>query len=218
MSDDTELLGGSAVTESALSPVDKLDFNELKQWCSMFGVKAEPTWKKVDYVTAIKRHIEEQNEARVVKEEEAKNAPAPGYARVRFNKDATPGASNRAVFMGVNGRIMQAPRGIIVDIPLPFLEVMDNSMTTHTQNTNPNAPIQDQKFEEISAQSYPYSVLATTPGKFDNPNDQRLQNYKQRYFMAEKYKHWPTAGELKSAMDRGVFDQPEFKNFVLPAV
>lgn len=209
---DENILGATDADTDSTNPVDQLDFNQLKQWTKMFGVETQPTWKKSDYVTAIKQHLAEATQAKILKAEEAKNAAPPGYARVIFNKDATPGASNRAVFMGVNGRIMQAPRGILVEVPIPHLESLDNSITVHTQNSNPNAAdARGETFEEIRSQSYPYIVKSITPGPFVNPNDQRAQNYKQRHYMATKYKHWPLAGELKSAMDRGMFDTPEFE-------
>lgn len=212
-----EILGVQEDVNEFTSPLDQFDFNELKALAKMQGIKAEATWKKIDFVTALKAGFEEVIKAKVVKAEEAKNAPPAGYARVLFNKDSTPGASNRSVFLGLNGRIMQAPRGILCDIPIPYLDIIDNSKNVHTQNTNPNAAdARSEKFEEIETTSYSYSLRGITPGPFVNPNDQRANHYKQRHYAAHKYGHWPTGAEFKSMMDRGIFDTAEFKGYVIP--
>lgn len=184
-----------------------LSIEKLREYCSVFAIPANKSWKKEDYIQALNDRLKSVELVAEAKRDADANAPAPGHSRVVVHKDPSPNASNRSIFVGVNGRIFQIPRGIEVDIPNPLLEVIKNSTTTHTANTNTGAKnMAEERFETITSVAYPYSVIATTPGEYYNPNDQRVTQYKMRLKFLDKFGKWPTAAELNSAITRGAID------------
>ena len=52
-------------------------------------------------------------------------------------------------------------------------------------------------YKDETRMSYPFQVLATTPGEFVNSHDARAQAYKAKYKFFKEFGAWPTEGELK---------------------
>lgn len=171
--------------------IASVDFNDLKKFAKILNIKASRDWGKEDYIAAILA-VQRANNIQVVVDE---NAPAPGYSRIMLHRDPTPKAKNNPIHLGVNGRLMQVPRGIQVDIPTEMVEVLENARTKAlTEVDGPNGrPV----FVETESISYPYQLIATTPGKSHNRYDNRAEAFKIKQKCREAIKKWPTDGELK---------------------
>ncbi len=87
--------------------------------------------------------------------------------------------------------LYQIPRGINVDVPKEFIGVLKDAVVKETREVEPG------KYVEEDQPSYPFQVLAITPGKWKNPNDNRAAAFKIRKEFFNTHGVWPTAGELR---------------------
>ena len=165
-----------------------LDIGSLRKVAKALGVSASRDWDKTAYVKAIIAHQNKSIASFVI---DGDLAPAPGYARVLIHRDPTPGHKNSPIHVGLNGRLFQVPRGPELDIPYPYVGVLRDAVTVTTEDVSGEGDFVDQR-----RTSYPFQVLAMTPGEFVNYNDQRAVNYQHRVEFHEKMGHWPTHGEL----------------------
>lgn len=201
---ENDVLGGE-VTDN---PILAADIGELRKFCSMFGIPASKSWKKEDYVKALTERMKQVELINAANEKVLANQPAKGHTRIVVHKDPSPTASNRSIFISVNGRMFQIPRGLEVDVPNPIVEVLANSTTTTTVQTNSGAKnMAEEKYEVVTATAYPYSIIARSEGDFENPNDQRKITYALREKFVNKYGKWPTAAELSSAITSGAISR-----------
>lgn len=196
----TELEQSDAQEErSQIDAVANLDIGMLRRAAKQLGITAQRDWTKEDFVTAIKQK-QESNLASIVFD--GSTAPKPGHARIIIHRDPTPGHKNTPIHVGVNGRLLQVPRGLEVDVPIPYVEALKNAKTTivaQTSGATQDNPSGSYKDEDRS--SYPFQVLAMTPGNsFINQSDGRAASYERRYAFYKKIGRWPTEGELKEAM------------------
>lgn len=198
----TDMIEHSEVQEetSNIDAVKSLDIAQLRKLAKFLNITAQRDWRAEDYVEAIK--AKQAANALTQYVIDGSTGPAPGHARVLIHRDPTPGHKNSPIQVGLNGRIIHIPRGVEVDIPIPFVEVLNNAKTTQIVQTegasafNPAGTYKDQ----VST-SYPFQVIAATPGgKFENQYDQRSANYERRKAFHNMTGRWPTDGELKEAM------------------
>lgn len=202
---DEEILG--TVEDESGNSLLAMDINQLRASCKLFSIPASKDWKKEDYLTAIRDKLKQVELITAAKALSDSTAPKAGHSRITIHKDPSATASNSGVIAAVNGRIFIIPRGIEVEIPNPVLEVLKNSTTHHTQNTNTNAKnMTEERFEHIVATAYPYTVHAVSDGPYINPNDQRQKVYKLRLQFLAKYGKWPTGAELGEAITHGRID------------
>lgn len=195
MSNEIELTAQEEVT-SQMDSLGKLDIANLRSLAKMFTIPTERNWSKDDYVKAIKRHADNSNMAQFVID--GGQAPAPGYARVLLHRDPTPGNKNSPVHLTFNGCILQVPRGIEVDIPKEFVGVLNDAITIVTEqvsNDNETGGV-TSKFVDERRTSYPFQVIAITPGTWKNTNDQRGPDAAARQACCDALGHWPTQGEF----------------------
>lgn len=173
-----------------LDAVDGLEIGELRKAAKALGIPAERTWVKKDFIEAIQK---KQNESGGVMNfmPNAGDAPAPGYARLVIHRNPAPGHKNTPIHVGFNGMLYQIPRGINVDVPKEFIGVLKDAVVKETREVEPG------KYVEEDQPSYPFQVLAITPGKWKNPNDNRAAAFKIRKDFFNKHGVWPTAGELR---------------------
>lgn len=184
---------------SQLETLESLDIASLRKYAKLMRITSQRDWQKEDYVEAIKAKQAAQNVALVF---DNSNAPAPGHARILLHRDPTPGHRNSPIPLGVNGRMILVPRGIEVDVPIPFVEALKNSRSQQyrqVDGASQNAPMGVFKEEEVT--SYPFQVIAMTPGgEFTNPHDPRSASFERRKAFHKAFGRWPTDGELKEAM------------------
>lgn len=176
-----------------------LDIATLRRATKLLGIKAEPNWTKADFVAAIQTKQKEDNIPEVVLDA---NAPKAGFARVLVHRDPTPGHKNTPIHAGVNGMILQIPRGLEVDVPIPFVEALKNATGSTPQLVEQaDAKNPSGSYKEVEQMSYPFQVLAITPGnKFSNNHDNRKASYERREAFEKQFGRWPTRGELEEAM------------------
>ena len=207
-SDEAEILGGN---DEQLDALASFDMASLRKVAKIFGVTAQRTWSKEDYLTAIKRKQEQNTVTNFVFD--STTAPKPGYARVIIHRDPTPGHQNSPVHYGFNGMLIAIPRGVEVDVPYPFVDVMKNAITVQTEmveNLDMNSP-GTGRFRDEDRLSYPFQVLAATPGEWNNQHDGRKHGYAQRKAFFDTFGHWPTHGELTEWKKQSITDAARSK-------
>lgn len=182
--------------ETQLQAVEGLTIAQLRKAANMLGITSARDWKSEDFVRAIQEKQKQDQLVTAVFDLSA--GPAPGKARVVIHRDPTPGHKNGPIHLGVNGYIIAVPRGGEFDIPIPFVEALKNAKTTVTEQQqessrdNPGGAYRDDE-----RTSYPFQVLAVTPGKFINNYDARAAKYAKRKAFFDLYGAWPLDGELK---------------------
>lgn len=194
---------------------------ELRALAKSYGIKAERTWKGEDFLKAIAEAQDagevpdlstasaEQSEADKLianysiptsrsESAAASGQPKPGYARIIVHKDPTPGHANSAVQVGLNGRFFNIPRGVAVDVPIPYLGVLRDAVhLVRRQIKEPDSNNPNGTFAEEEILSFPFQIISLTPGgKFANAIDQRSLSAQRRQRFADALGRWPTDGEL----------------------
>lgn len=180
---------------SQLDAIDDLKIADLRKVAKLLGITAQRDWTAEDFVRTIKAKQENSVVGLVF---DNSLAPKPGYSRIILHRDMTPGHKNGPVHVGVNGLLYSVPRGIEVDVPEPHVKALYNARSLVTNQTS------DNEYRDSMVQSYPFQVLATTPGKFVNPGDGRAASYERRLAFNRKYGRWPTKGELEEAMRQSI--------------
>lgn len=192
-------------------PNDKLnglDLSALKELATFLSIDAQRDWSEADYIEAIKGakaqldkegfggvslpHLEDKNQGTA-------GTPPPGHAKIIIHRDPTPGHANSAVMLGVNGRILNVPRGVECIVPTPYVGMLQNAVqTVMRQKKEPSSsnPAGEIVYEDML--SYPFQVLSITPGGegFRNGFDQRGAVALRKEAFVKKHKRWPTQGEL----------------------
>lgn len=133
------------------------------------------------------------------------DAPKPGYARIRVFNDPSPGASNRPVFVSVNGYSVLIPREVEVDVPIKIVEALGNARSSRLTE-NREAPIgSPQRFTFKEVQNYPFAIVAVTQGPDPRGTYERAAAQKERPREAyrEKFGYYPNEEELKEALRSG---------------
>lgn len=188
-------------------PYGTVTIAQLRNVAKTLGILSQRDWGKGDYIAAIQAKQEQLNTEVVVDDT---SAPKPGYARVLVHRDPTPGHKNTPIHIGVNGLIFQVPRGIEVDIPIMVVNALKDAITLVTRPKG-----EDSRGREIYGEepqlSYPFQVVAITPGPFVNRNDARAATYERKYAFFQKIGRWPTEGELQEAMKNKI--KKELENF-----
>jgi hypothetical protein len=192
----------AAATEASeardqLDALESLNMAQLRTTAKLMKITSQKDWTAEDFIKA----IQAKQQASVMEMVfDPTLQPKPGFARILLHRDPTPGSKNSPVQTGFNGQIYSIPRGIEVDIPKEFVEVLKNARTvtyaSEGATSSDGAPAQSR--EQVN-QSYPFQVLMVTPGEWKNPNDNRAIQYAVREEFVKMFGHWPTAGELKEA-------------------
>lgn len=172
--------------------VNKLDIGALRTFAKAMGLNAGRDWTKEDFVRAIIAKGEQSNVGAVLDDA---NAPRPGYSRIILHRDTSAGHKNSPVQIGHNGQLYSIPRGISVDVPTYVLNVLadaEGKVTSEIESANGPS-----NFVENVQKSYPYQVLATTPGSVKNTVDPRAAEAALRKSCKDTIGRWPTDGEYK---------------------
>lgn len=179
-----------------LDAVTTLTIGQLRKAANVLGIKADKTWRTDDFIEAIQEHQRQGDVATAVFD--ASVGPKPGYARVIIHRDPTPNHANGPVHLALNGRILSVPRGGEFDIPTPYVNVLKDAVATVTRESgNATRDNPSGLFVDEQKTSYPFQVVAVTPGAFKNPVDGRAAKYARRKSFFDKYGAWPTDAELK---------------------
>lgn len=171
--------------------INKLDIGALRTFAKAMGLNAGRDWSKEDFVRAIIAKGEKSAVGIAVDG----NAPRPGYSRIILHRDTSAGHKNSPVQVGHNGQLYSIPRGIPVEVPTYVVGVLDDAegkVMSEIEATNGPST-----FVENSQKSYPYQVLATTPGNVKNTVDPRAAEAALRATCKDTIGRWPTEGEYK---------------------
>lgn len=184
-------------TQRDESSIKNLSISDLRKWAELMGIAAQRDWTVTDFVRAIK---EVQDAARYTQQSSTSDLE-PGYAYVIVHKDPTPGHSNSAIPLGLNGRMFNVPRGIKVAIPIEYVGVLADAKSTITvQKREPDRSNPQGLVVEETIQSYPFQVLEVRPhtnsSKFESQVDHRRAYTERRMAFRDALGKWPTAGEL----------------------
>lgn len=175
-----------------IDAVNKLDIGALRTFAKAMGINASRDWTKEDFVRALIAKGEKSSVGVVFNED---NAPRPGYSRIILHRDTSAGHKNSPVQVGHNGQLYSIPRGIPVEVPTYIISVLKDAegkvMTEIESTSGPSS------FVENSQMSYPYQVLASTPGNVKNTVDPRAAEAALRKQCKEAIGRWPTDGEYK---------------------
>lgn len=189
----TELTGGVDESRENAEALDKLDINSLRSFAKLMGITSDRAWGKEDYVKAIQRKRESMTVSVVL---DGGSAPKPGHSRILMHRDTSPGHKNGPVHVAVNGNIFSVPRGVEVDVPSYLVNALKDAVsiqTVHIEDVNGPG-----HYVESPQISYPFSVLAATPGEVTNQHDPRAQEAALRAeckdYLGGK---WATEGEYR---------------------
>lgn len=186
-----------AEARDQLDALESLTIAQLRTTAKLMKITSQKDWDKEDFIKAIQN---KQNASEIEMVFDSSLRPKPGFARVIVHRDPSPGHKNSPVQVGFNGQLYHVPRGVEVDVPKEFVEVLKNARTVtyaaEGATSSDGAPAQSR--EQVN-QSYPFQVLDITPGEWRNPNDNRAIQYAIREEFVQMFGHWPTAGELKEA-------------------
>jgi|SRR5687768_17183538 len=181
--------------DSHVEAMDELNIATLRQVAKFLGIASQRSWDKEDYIKAIKLKQANNSIASLVLDDS--NAPAPGFARIIIHRDPTPGHKNTPIHVGLNGKMYQVPRGIAVDIPKEYINVLKDAVydVLRDEDGDPRLGTPKERWEETM--SYPFQIQAITPGDaFANNRDSRSGTYKIRKAFFDQFGAWPTGAEL----------------------
>lgn len=183
-----------------VTTLEDMSIAQLRAAAKFIGITAQRDWKASDFVEAIQAKQKQNTMTEYVFDNS--NAPKPGMARVLIHRDPSPGHKNSPVPLAVNGRHVFVPRGIEVDIPLEYVEVLQNAKTIMKKEVeSAGAFSPGGRFKDEATTSYPFQVTAFTPGgKFFSQLDNRKVAYERRKAFLDAFGKWPTEGELKEAI------------------
>lgn len=134
------------------------------------------------------------------------DVPQPGWVRIRIHSDPSPTASNRPVYVSVNGYATLIPRDINVDVPAKTAEVLANSKSAKLKEDTSQPMNSPGRYRFVEQQNYPFSIISYTPGP--DPRDEYEKSAqaaeRPREAFKNKYGYWPkTEEELRDAIRSG---------------
>jgi hypothetical protein len=182
------------MSEDLQAPVadklDTMDIASLRKYAKTYNV----TLDRHDTAEDIKYRIrDKQKRHNLVKEADTNSGPEPGRWRIILHKNAEGGKSGtRPVHVMVNGYRVNIPRNVAVDVPEKVVRVLENSVHYVVVDSDfNNGPAQQSTYE--AQMSYPFQVLAMTPGPDPVPGHEKtkLGYYLRRRAFWEEFGYWP---------------------------
>lgn len=184
--------------------LESLTIAQLRKFANHAGIPFARDTTKDELIAKIKDAQNRRNLAAPVNENVG---PKPGYTRILIHKDPSTGvkAGSRPVTVRVNGYVVTIPRGIPQDVPHKVVEVLQHSTKPQVVE-DPSLPASDpQKFRMESVHSYPFQILASTPGPdpVSSWDKMREATYRPRERYRELFGRWPTRAALREAIKEG---------------
>jgi hypothetical protein len=173
---------------------------QARSYAKLYNVAIARDMTLEDIKAAIKA---KQSKHKMVVHADTARGPAPGKWRIQIHKTMEHGskAGSRPVPVMVNGYRCTIPRGVVVDVPEKVVRVLENSTHYVPVETDGGA----STFEAVL--SYPFQVLASTPGDDPSPGYEqgRMRKYKQRLAYRDEFGYWPkNQAQLREAIDNGL--------------
>lgn len=184
-----------------LEMLDSLTIAELRKKAATYNVMLTKDMTREDILAHVKAKLSTGKYAF----EAIGDAPRPGYARVRVFNDPSPSASNRPVYVSVNGYSVLIPREAEVDVPIKIVEALSNAKSSRLveDQSQPVGSASRYRFKEV--QNYPFAVVAVTPGPDPRGSYEKAaaQRERPREAFRSQFGYYPTDEELREAMRSG---------------
>jgi hypothetical protein len=183
--------------------LESYDIAKLRKYAALNRISITREMDKAAIIEAIKNKNRGKDFILLA---EAGKAPKPGFARIILQRDPTPGAANRPVYVQVNGYKCTVPRGVEVDVPHKVVNVLNDAKERKVEE-DPSEPVNSmRRFKYVEIHSYPFSVLMATPGPDPSPSpaiQAKQAGYGPRLEYRDKYGRWPRRSELLEAIKNG---------------
>ena len=192
-------------TPENVTNVEDMSIEQLRQYASFMNLRMDRSAKKQDYIDAIKNKSKNRD---VVIVGEQGTRPAPGYARIELLRNGASegiGASQRPVWVGVNGYNVTIPLGVDVDVPIKVLRALESARTSKYIKDE-YATGDQPRFKLVESPSYPFAVKDINPGPDPRPigEDTRRVGYGLRKAFRDMFGRWPRGNaELDEAQKQG---------------
>jgi hypothetical protein len=187
--------------DQSIAELDSLPISELRKKAGIYRVNLSRDMTKEDIINAIRA---KQAEGKYAIEAQG-DRPAPGFARISVHADPNPAASNRPVYVCVNGYAVLIPRSINVDVPIKIVEALNNARSKRLKENTAVPPNNPARFFFEEVVNYPFNIIAVTPG--DDPRGEvertKAAMHRPREAFHKKFGYWPTAEQLKDALRDG---------------
>jgi hypothetical protein len=182
---------------------EELDIRDLRKLATSYGIRAQRTWVREDFITAINNRRNSNESLVDVVYDDSRN-PAPGHARITIQSPEM--GSTLPIPVAVNNYVCRIPRDVTVDIPIEVMEALNNSKTP-VRVKDPKGGVDQQGNPKLvwrDVLSYPFQVHAMTPGTARYPNgmlkikpsaNPAKHSLKLKY--REIYKRWPKREQLR---------------------
>lgn len=181
--------------------LEELTIAQLRQYAKLYRITLEKDATKPEIVEAIKLRLKNKQILKVVDESKA---PAPGRWRIVVQKDSSIGikAGSRPVPVFVNGYRCDIPRGVPVDVPEKVVRLLETCR--HPQVIEDPDRSGYSKIELLP--SYPFQVLAFTPGPDPQPGFEKVKEagYRPRARFYQMFDYWPSKSALREAIKSGL--------------
>lgn len=171
--------------------LENLSWTELKKTAKdSYGWTAPRDYTRDRIISTILSMAEDSGRVKAVTD--VNSPPAPGYARIRINKNNNPGG-NDPVQITVNNITKTILRDKVVDVPIKFVDALKNAVNdmmvpddfTYSEE---NRDALEEMFQE--ERNYDFSILEVSPGPDPEPspyettarNKARLRREESRKF------------------------------------
>lgn len=184
-----------------LEMLDSLTIAELRKKAATYNVMLTKDMTRDDILAHVKAKLSTGKYAF----EAIGDAPRPGYARVRVFNDPSPSASNRPVYVSVNGYSVLIPREAEVDVPIKIVEALSNAKSSRLVEDQSQAVGSASRYRFKEVQNYPFAVVAVTPGPDPRGSYEKAaaQRERPREAFRSQFGYYPTDEELREAMRSG---------------
>ena len=190
--------------------LEDMDIGQLRKFASILHLNFPRDAKKADLIKLIN---DKKRGGDVAIISSVGDRPAPGWARIELHRSGVPGASNRPVFVGVNGYNITIPLGVEVDVPIKVVDALAVAKTTKLTTDDEGRNTTEH------ALSYPYSVKDINPGPDPRPINEmgRKTSYGPRVAFRDLFGRWPRKDELREAQKQGFIKLTPLENITMEA-
>jgi hypothetical protein len=192
------------ILDHAADEFEGMTINQLRSAAKLYNVAVARDMNSDDIRGAIRRKVSKH---KMVTKADTSTGPAPGKYRIILHKTTDMGAKvgGRPATVMVNGYRCTIPRNIPVDVPEKVVRVLENSVHYVTVEQ------EDRTSAHEPVLSYPFQVLAHTPGKDPSPGYEKGKErwYRVREQFWKKFGFWPkNQAMLREAIKDGHIKDP----------
>lgn len=184
---------------------DSMEIGKLRSIASMMSLPVPKTATKAELVEMLKA---KRSTLATVVPSSAVDELQPGFARLTIHEDTRQGSKNLPVYINANGYEVLVHRGKEVVVQDRVLSVLKDAVAnTYKQIDDDDSP-GGMKTVRVKVLSYPYTLHEHKPGPkiLTNFERQKARQHAPRKRYKEIFQHWPRAGQLNKAIEKGIID------------